>query len=169
MSSCKSISTSLSSGAKFSKEDGCAKANGQIYKSITSSLLHLSTTRPVIMFATWLMSRSMQNPFEFHFIAIKRILRYAQGSLDFGLVYKKKESSQLVGYCDSDWAGLLMVQKAQVEVVAQSSAKVEYIACAIASNHVVWLRKVMTNLEFKQVKGTLLYVDNQTTVAIAKN
>lgn len=57
------------------------------------------------MFATCLMSRFMQDPYVFHFTGVKRILRYIQGTLNFGLVYKKKESNQLIGYCDSDWAG----------------------------------------------------------------
>ncbi|EOY19976.1 Retrotransposon protein, unclassified, putative [Theobroma cacao] len=150
MSFCKSVGTSLSFGAKFSKEDGCAKANGQIYRSIIGSLLYLLVTRPDIMFATCLLSRFMQDPSVFHFTRVKRILRYIQGTLNFGLVYKKKESSQLIGYCDNDWAGSVDDSKStsgfcfsfrsavftwnskKQEVVAQSSTEVEYIACAAA-------------------------------------
>lgn len=44
MSLCKLVGTSLSFGAKFSKEDGFSKANGQIYMSIIGSLLYLSAT-----------------------------------------------------------------------------------------------------------------------------
>jgi hypothetical protein len=40
-----------------------------------------------------------------HQQAIKRILRYVVGTLDYGLRYKQCPSaSHLVGYCDSDLA-----------------------------------------------------------------
>ena len=47
----------------------------------------------------------MENPTTQHMSSVKRILRYAKGTLDLGLVYEKNEAStKLVGYSDSDYA-----------------------------------------------------------------
>nr|GEZ42647.1 ribonuclease H-like domain-containing protein [Tanacetum cinerariifolium] len=40
-----------------------------------------------------------------HFAALKRILRYIQGTLDFGLHLYASTTTSLVGYTDADWAG----------------------------------------------------------------
>jgi hypothetical protein len=39
-----------------------------------------------------------------HFKALKRILRYIKGIIDFVLFYGYSNSFDLVGYSDSDWA-----------------------------------------------------------------
>ncbi|EOX99849.1 Uncharacterized protein TCM_008823 [Theobroma cacao] len=119
------------------------------------------------MFATSLLSRFMQNPSEVHFIAVKRILKYVKGTVNFGLIYMKQKSSQLLGFSDSDWAGFLDDSKStrdfcfsfgsvvfgwsskKQEVVTQSTAEAEYIACAAAANHALWLRKLLDELGFK--------------------
>ena len=40
-----------------------------------------------------------------HLLAAKRILRYLQGTRDFGLFYKKGEKLELFEFTDSDYAG----------------------------------------------------------------
>ncbi|EOX99317.1 Cysteine-rich RLK (RECEPTOR-like protein kinase) 8 [Theobroma cacao] len=177
MSRCEAVSTPLCTGAKFSKNDGADKANGQIYRSIIGSLLYLAAIRPDIIFATCLLSRFKQDPLEIHFAAAKRILRYVKRTLDYGLIYKKQKSSQLVEFSDSDWAVSLDDSKSikgfcfsfgsavfawnskKQQVVAQSTVEVEYITCAAAANHAPWLRKLLVELGFKQDKGTLINVD----------
>ena len=57
------------------------------------------------MFAASLLSRFMQEPSQVHFGAAKRVLRYLQGTMDYGIMYKFDENLNLIGYSDSDWAG----------------------------------------------------------------
>ncbi|GJY90936.1 ribonuclease H-like domain-containing protein [Tanacetum coccineum] len=40
-----------------------------------------------------------------HFVALKRILRYVQGTLELGLHLYASATTSLVGYTDVDWAG----------------------------------------------------------------
>ena len=51
------------------------------------------------------MGRYMETPNESHWLAAKRILWYIEGTLNLGLCYVYVETSELVGYSDSDWGG----------------------------------------------------------------
>ncbi|GJS47528.1 ribonuclease H-like domain-containing protein [Tanacetum coccineum] len=47
----------------------------------------------------------MHDPREQHFAALKRILRYVRGTVDFGLQLYVSATTSLVGYTDADWPG----------------------------------------------------------------
>ncbi|GJX63587.1 ribonuclease H-like domain-containing protein [Tanacetum coccineum] len=47
----------------------------------------------------------MHDPREPHFVALKRILRYVRGTVDFGLQLYASATTSRVGYTDADWAG----------------------------------------------------------------
>nr|GFC45714.1 ribonuclease H-like domain-containing protein [Tanacetum cinerariifolium] len=49
----------------------------------------------------------MHDPREPHFAALKRILRYVWGTVDFSLQLYASAITSLVGYTDADWAGCL--------------------------------------------------------------
>jgi hypothetical protein len=46
----------------------------------------------------------MHDPREPHLTALKRLLRYLQGTIDYGLLINRS-SAELVVYTDADWAG----------------------------------------------------------------
>jgi hypothetical protein len=52
----------------------------------------------------------MQEPRESHWNSTKRVLRYIQGTKDFGLLYKRNTNFTLVGYSDVDFAGDIDVE-----------------------------------------------------------
>jgi hypothetical protein len=47
----------------------------------------------------------MHDPCECHLTAVKRILRYLQGTLDHGLLFRRISMSDLIVYTDADLAG----------------------------------------------------------------
>ena len=53
--------------------------------------------------------------------------------------------------------------------MAQSSAEAEYISAAAAANQAIWLRKLLTDLGQNQADATVIWVDNKSAIAIAKN
>ncbi|XP_031259537.1 secreted RxLR effector protein 161-like [Pistacia vera] len=64
------------------------------------------STRPDLSFVISLLSRYMSNPGMEHWIALKWVLKYVNGSLNVGLEYCKMTASlELVGFVDSDFAG----------------------------------------------------------------
>ncbi|TXG53604.1 hypothetical protein EZV62_018860 [Acer yangbiense] len=59
---------------------------------------------------------------------------------------------------------LMMIDKNQV----QSSAEAKYIAAAAAPNQAIWIRKVLTDLNYVQEKPTRLWCD-MSAISMAKN
>ena len=110
-----------------------------------------------------------------------------KGTANFGITYKHGNMCNLVGYCDSDWAGSLEDMKStsgylfmfdlgpfswsshKQGTTAQSTAEAEYISAAAASNQAIWLRKLLDDLGCKQTNATIIYCDNTSAIAITKN
>ena len=107
MENCKPVSTPVEMGVKLSKasdNDGIIDQNR--YQSAVGSLLYLSIwTRPDIAFAVNNVAKYCSAPKQEHWQAIKRILRYLQGTVEHGLKYPRKHVQDCVGYSDADWAG----------------------------------------------------------------
>lgn len=100
MASCKSVTIPLIPNEKLKKDDGGKKVDASIYRTLVASLLYLCNTRPDILYATSLLSRFMQCPSQIHLGTAKRILRYLQGIISFGIWYKKTSNTKLVGFTD---------------------------------------------------------------------
>ncbi|GKV37353.1 hypothetical protein SLEP1_g45393 [Rubroshorea leprosula] len=102
MDNSKPVSTPLVLHEKLSKRDGSVYVDASQYRSVVGSLLYLTATRPDIMYAASLLSRFMSSPTQLHFAIAKRVLRYVNGTSDYGLWFEKIDSGSLVGYSDSD-------------------------------------------------------------------
>ncbi|PKI45770.1 hypothetical protein CRG98_033777 [Punica granatum] len=94
---------------------------------------------------------------------------------------------KLLGYSYSDWAGSVDDMRStfgycftfgpecfswcskKQELVAQSTLEVEFIATTAAVNQVIWLKKVMNDLQLQQENNIEVFVDNQATLAISQN
>jgi hypothetical protein len=71
-----------------------------------SALRYLVNTRPDLAYVVGYISRFMEKPTVEHLMAIKRVLRYIAGTIDLGCHFGRKgNTSELVGYSDSDLAG----------------------------------------------------------------
>ena len=59
--------------------------------------------------------------------------------------------------------------KQKQTTVALSTAEAEYVALGSATQEVIWLRQLMTDLDVSQVKPTVIRDDNQSAIVMAKN
>jgi hypothetical protein len=151
------------------------------------SLIYLTTTRPNISFVVGILSRFMQKPCEGHWSVANSVLKYLKGTPDFGLKYTKVDDFNLIGYSDSDFDGdkengvstsgyLLSLGSAVVSwrshkqsVPTYSTIEAEYVLAAEATKEIMWLRKILGDLQEKQVNSTPLLVDNSSAIKLAKN
>ena len=129
----------------------------------------------------------MNQPSKLHYAAAKRILHYLQGTKKVGILYKKENGNNLVGFTDSDWAGSLDDRKStsgyifclgsnviawsskKQKTVALSSAEAEYIAATDAACEAIWLRRLLSDLQQKIEEPTVICCDNMSTIAMTKN
>ncbi|XP_016650516.1 PREDICTED: uncharacterized mitochondrial protein AtMg00810-like [Prunus mume] len=162
-------------------------ANEGEYRQIVGSLLYLTATRPDAMFAASLLARFKHNPTKKHLGTTKRVLRYIQGTLNFGIEFIKGKITTLISYCDSDWAGseddmtstsgyaftlgsgAFSWASIKQNTVALSTAEVEYVSAAEVTSQAKWLRFVLEDFGEEQVEGTQIMCDNTSAIAMAKN
>jgi len=74
----------------------------KLYRQLIGSLIYLVNTRPDICFAVNTLGQFMVEPKKVHWVAAKHILRYIQGTVDYGLDYRRGDGVRLASYTDSD-------------------------------------------------------------------
>nr|XP_034923445.1 uncharacterized mitochondrial protein AtMg00810-like [Populus alba] len=184
---CKPVSIPLATGEKLKKVDGSELADEGPYRKIVGSLLYLTATRPDLMYAASLLSRFMTGPTKIHMRAAKRVLRYVQGTLSYGIQYVRNQSTTLIGFCDTDWAGseddsrstsgyafsfgsgAFSWSSVKQNTVALSTAEAEYVSASEATAQAIWLRFVLDNFGEMQAEATSLFCDNMSAISMAKN
>ncbi|GJU95277.1 hypothetical protein Tco_1320033 [Tanacetum coccineum] len=94
-----------------------------MYRSMTGSLMYLTSSRPDIMFAVCVYARFQVNPKVLHLYAVKIIFRYLKGQPKLGLWYLKDSPFDLVAYTNSDYAGASLDRKSTIgaEYIATSN------------------------------------------------
>ncbi|KAJ0775601.1 putative RNA-directed DNA polymerase [Helianthus annuus] len=105
MSSCKPCSTPVDLSSKLSATDGALFSDPTLYRSLASALQYLTFTRPDLSYAVQQVCLFMHEPRDPHFAFMKRIIRYLQGTIDYGIRIVRSASSDLVAYSDADWGG----------------------------------------------------------------
>nr|GEX94852.1 putative extensin domain-containing protein [Tanacetum cinerariifolium] len=158
---CKLVTSPLVYRCKLSKDDGKKLVNPTQFRSIVGSLLYLTISRPDLAFATSFVSKFMGEPTSSHLGAAKRVLRYMKGSLDLGFMFERKKVGKLEGYAHSDWAGS----------IDDSKSTSGYILTLVAGaiNHAIWIQKLLSDLDLTQEGPTVIFCDNKSAIAIAKN
>jgi hypothetical protein len=74
------------------------------YLSTVGALMYLANnTRSDIAFAVNLLARHNSTPTKRHWVGIKNIFRYLNGTKDLGLFYKKNNDPSLIGYTDAGY------------------------------------------------------------------
>ncbi|XP_020679032.1 uncharacterized protein LOC110097127 [Dendrobium catenatum] len=158
-----------------------------LYQRLAGSLQYLSITRPDIAYATNRICQHMQNPTEQDFNALKRLLRYINGTLSYGLPITIG-NLDLHSYSDADWASDASDRKSisgfctflgpnliswtvkKQPTVAKSSTEAEYRSLSVAASEVLWLRRLARELHLPQPSPTTtIHCDNTSAIAIAKN
>ena len=107
MEGCNPCHTPMEVRLKLSTRSTTPEVDATMYRSLVGSLRYLVHTRPDISFAVGYVSRFMEQPRQEHLAAVKHLLRYIAGTVDYGIVYPKRSNAdnKLMGYNDSDLGG----------------------------------------------------------------
>jgi hypothetical protein len=167
--------------------DGSPVTDSTQYRSLADALQYLTFTRPDITYVVQQIYLYMHDPREPHLAALKRILRYLQGTLSFGFTLHHSPPADLVVYTDADWAGcpethrstsgfavflgnnLVSWSSKRQHTVSRSSVEVEYRAVANGVAEATWLHQLLIELRHQPRRATLIYCDNISAVYLSSN
>ncbi len=160
------------------------------YQSVIGSLMYATIcTHPDIAYAVQLLSQFSNNPGPEHWSAVKQVFRYLSGTKNLKLTFRANEEHKVlsVGYTDVDYAsnpddqrsisgyayllgGAVFAWSSKKQsTVALSSTEAEYTALAHATCQAIWNRNFLAELGHSQEDPTLVFEDNQSTIAIARD
>ena len=161
-------------------------SNPHEYRSLVGSLHYLTFTRPDLSFVVHQVFQFMSFPTNIRLTVAKHILRYINGTLNFGILLQPGPIS-LSAFSNSDWAGdpfdrhstaafiaylgynpITWSAKKQ-DTVSRSSTESEYRALAFYCCGACWLRQVLQNLGIFLPSAPKLWCDNVFALAIASN
>ena len=182
MYDCKAKNTP--SEAKLNFSENSSQFDPRKYHEAIGSLIYaMTSTRPDLSWIVLKRAQYSQSPTKDHWTAIKHVLRYVKGTLDYKLSFTKPEDDlELTGFCDADWAGssedrkctsghCFFLSKSGAAIswksrkqptVALSSCEAEYVAISSAVQEAKFLTQLMNEItRTKVIQNVKIYCDNQ--------
>ena len=158
------------------------------YQQLIGSLMYaMLGTHPDICFAVNRLSQYGANPTHEHLLAAQHVLQYLSGTRCRKLVYGTNDSTELIGYSDSDWAGdrddrrsttgytfilsggAIAWATQKQRTIALSSTEAEYMALTETAKHAQWTVSLLQQLSFNLDLPIDVFTDSEGAQAIAAN
>ena len=194
MQSCSPLTTPLPHGLSLSTEDCPANASEVEemkkipYRAALGSLMWMQVaTRPDLSFPVNLLAHFAHNPGRAHWNALKHVLGYIKGTLDYGLRYRAGAPLGPVGYVDSDFAGCKNTRRStegnifvvaggpvswetkRQDTVALSTVEAEFMAFSRATTQALWLLKYFEEVGLSVARPITIHADNNRAISISSN
>lgn len=163
------------------------KETGENYRRAVGLLNYLVLgTRPDLAFVASQLAQFLDKPGGEHWAAFKRVLRYLKHSSNRGLQLGGAPVGLSI-YCDSDHAGCPYTRKSvtgycafisggcvswrarKQPTVATSTTEAEYRAAYEAAQEVMWLKQLLSDMNYPITQPITLFCDNQGALALTKN
>jgi hypothetical protein len=197
MSDCTPAATPLATGTKLMKSTSTpdpAMQNVPYQSAIGAIMYAMLGTRPDIAYAVTTLSQFSTNPTTTHWTAVKRVLRYLKGSMNYKITYRGPATPSsidsfpvLTGYSDADWGadlndrksitgyvffmagGPVSWQSKKQPTVALSSVEAEYMSATQATKEALWWKSFLKEFGAKINYPIQMYSDSQGAILLAKN
>ncbi|KAM1554065.1 hypothetical protein COP1_006744 [Malus domestica] len=186
MFNCKPCLTPCHPNKKLLNHGSSVYLDPKTYRSIVGALQYLTFTRPDIAYSVNQVCQFIHSLLESHFVAVKRILRYLKGTLDWGICFRPGSLS-LKAYTNADWAGdpndrrsttgfVIFLGNNPVSwsskkqhTVSRSSTEAEYRTMATTTAELMWLQQLLKDLHIDTSLPPLLHCDNTSAMSLATN
>ncbi|GKA23034.1 ribonuclease H-like domain-containing protein [Tanacetum coccineum] len=186
MVTCNPSRTPVDTESKLGPE-GVPIQDPTLYRSIAGGFQYLTFTCLDLSYAVHHNCLYMHDPREPHFAALKCILRYVRGTVDFGLHLYVFATTSLVVYTDADWAGcpstrrstsgycvflgdnLLSWSAKRQHTISRSSVEAEYRGVANVVAETAWVCNLLRELHSSFMTATLVYCDNVSAAYMSTN
>ena len=167
----------MSINEKLAKDENGVSIDPTLFRSMIVSLLYLTASRPDICFSVGVCARYQANPKESHLAVVKRIIRYVNGTANYGIWFFKDTNSGLIGYSDADWAenvddrksttggcfylgnNLVSWYSKKQNSISLSTAEAEYIATGSCCTQLLWMKQMLADYGIIQ-DTVIVYCDN---------
>ncbi|KAD3069268.1 hypothetical protein E3N88_37148 [Mikania micrantha] len=198
LSAAKPVPTPITTTANLALGDSSPFNNPVQYRQIVGALQYVTLSRPDITYAVNKVCQFMHSPTENHWSAVKRILRYLQGTSDLGLLiqhtsgtvlhaYSDAAFRSLTAFSDADWAGCLDDRRStggfaiylgsnliswsarKQKTVSRSSTESEYKALADTVAELTWLQTLLHELQVPMPSIPTLWCDNLGATYLSAN
>ncbi|XP_019168374.1 PREDICTED: uncharacterized protein LOC109164073 [Ipomoea nil] len=186
MGTCKDVSTPMAYNTAVTS-DSPLLDDPTAYRRLVGSLMYLLITRPDLSFAVNRLCQFMHKPTEEHWVSLKRVLRYVQGTQHLGLRLTPAPTPVVHAFSDSDWAGCSTDRKSTAgyavflgpnlvswvsqkqRMVARSSTEAEYKALADVAAEVTWIESLLRELGLQSQTVPVLWCDNLRATYLCSN
>jgi hypothetical protein len=157
------------------------------YREAVGSLQYASRiSRADITYSVSIVACYMHEPHTTHWVAVIRIYRYLNSTLDFVLILGGHGPLSVHGFSDADWGqlmhrhsysgyvfffgnGAISWSAKKQPIVTLSSTESEYVALTHASKELIWIRKLFSELFHPMDDPTTLCCDNQGAIRLSKD
>ena len=111
MMDCNAMATPMALNLKLLSDASSEAVDAMMYRQMFGSLMYLMNPRPDIWFVVNTLSHLLTDQRHVHFISTKHILRYLNGTVDYGLKFEANQKINLEVYVDLDWTGSAIDRK----------------------------------------------------------
>jgi hypothetical protein len=155
-----------------------------LFHTLTAKLLYLAKrTRPDTLLPVSFLTTRVQAPDEDDWLKLERVLKYLNGTPDFGICLKADSPTKILAHIDASYgvhidgkshsgmfvslgSGPIMVKSSKQKIVTKSSTEAELIALSDQSGLVIWSRDFLV-AQGETPGPAVIGQDNQSAMALA--
>ncbi|KAL4037745.1 hypothetical protein IC575_001345 [Cucumis melo] len=181
------VRTPFDASKHLKKNKGDSVSQPEYAKIIGSVMYLMNYTRPDIAYVVSRLSRYTHNPNRYHWDALRHLLRYLKGTIDYCLHFNKFPAV-LEGYCDANWVtnndevnstsgyvfllggGAISWKSTKQTCIARSTMESEFIALELAGQKAEWIKNLLGDVPLWRTSVPVsIQCDSQAAICTAKN
>jgi hypothetical protein len=166
-------------------DDEAKPINKKDYLSLTMALMYVARfTRPDILFSVSYLATKCSNPNEWHFMKLKRILKYLAGTQNEGMTFRSDvpfvpavyvDASHLIHQDGRGHHGMLITngsapvgyRSVKLKLMTRSSSETELVSLEDSATYAIWYILLLKELGTNFTKPITIYQDNKSTIIMA--